>query len=126
MAAISTTLMTFLPPGDTFRCFRSPSDGGTEFLIQTPLPQYSINGVGFMAAKAGEAGFREAAKQAAAQAAKSGGKVGAIYVETPANPTNGLVDIAVAHEISEGMKTAAGRPPVIVDNTFLGRSGRSR
>ena len=118
MAAISTTLMTFLRPGDTF-VFSEPVYGGTEFLIHTLLPQYSINGVGFMA-EAGEAGFREAAKQAAAQAAKSGGKVGAIYVETPANPTNGLVDIAVAREISEGMKTAAGRPPVIVDNTFLG------
>ena len=118
MAAISTTLMTFLRPGDTF-VFSEPVYGGTEFLIHTLLPQYGINGVGFMA-EAGEAGFREAAKQAAAQAAKSGGKVGAIYVETPANPTNGLVDIAVAREISEGMKTAAGRPPVIVDNTFLG------
>lgn len=118
MAAISTTLMTFLRPGDTF-VFSEPVYGGTEFLIHTLLPQYGINGVGFMA-EAGEAGFREAAKQAAAQAAKSGGKVGAIYVETPANPTNGLVDIVVAREISEGMKTAAGRPPVIVDNTFLG------
>jgi methionine-gamma-lyase len=118
MAAISTTLMTFLRPGDTF-VFSEPVYGGTEFLIHTLLPQYGINGVGFMA-EAGEAGFREAAKQAAAQAAKSCGKVGAIYVETPANPTNGLVDIAVAREISEGMKTAAGRPPVIVDNTFLG------
>jgi methionine-gamma-lyase len=118
MAAISTTLMTFLRPGDSF-VFSEPVYGGTEFLIHTLLPQFGISGVGFMA-EAGEAGFREAAKQAAAQATKSGGKVGAIYVETPANPTNGLVDIAVAREISEGMKTAAGRPPVIVDNTFLG------
>ena len=118
MAAISTTLMTFLRPGDSF-VFSEPVYGGTEFLIHTLLPQFAINGVGFMA-EAGEAGLREAAKQAAAQAAKSGGKVGAIYVETPANPTNGLVDIAVAREIAESLKGQAGRPPVIVDNTFLG------
>ena len=118
MAAISTTLMTFLRPGDSF-VFSEPVYGGTEFLIHTLLPQYGINGVGFMA-EAGEAGFREAAKQAVAQAARSGGKVGAIYVETPANPTNGLVDIVVAREIAESLKGPAGRPPVIVDNTFLG------
>ena len=118
MAAISTTLMTFLRPGDSF-VFSEPVYGGTEFLIHTLLPQYGINGVGFMA-EGGEASFREAAKQATAQAAKSGGRVGAIYVETPANPTNGLVDIAVAREISESLAGPAGRPPVIVDNTFLG------
>ncbi|HPI46789.1 MAG TPA: cystathionine gamma-synthase family protein [Hyphomonadaceae bacterium] len=118
MAAISTTLMTFLRPGDSF-VFSEPVYGGTEFLIHTILPQFGAHGVGFMA-EGGEAGFREAAKQAAALAAKNGGKVGAIYVETPANPTNGLVDICVAREISETLKGSSGRPPVIVDNTFLG------
>ena len=118
MAAISTTLMTFLRPGDTF-VFSEPVYGGTEFLVHTILPQFGVKGVGFMA-EAGADGFREAAKAAAAQAAQSGGKVGVIYVETPANPTNGLVDIALAREISETLKGPGGRPPVIVDNTFLG------
>ena len=118
MAAISTTLMTFLRPGDTF-VFSEPVYGGTEFLVHTILPQFGVHGVGFMA-EAGADGFREAAKTAAAQAAQSGGKVGVIYIETPANPTNGLVDIALAREISESLKGPAGRPPVIVDNTFLG------
>ncbi len=118
MAAISTTLMTFLRPGDSF-VFSEPVYGGTEFLVHNILPQFGAQGVGFMA-EAGEAGFREAGKQAAALAAKLGGKVGAIYVETPANPTNGLVDIAVAREISESLRGPNGRPPVIVDNTFLG------
>lgn len=118
MAAISTTLMTFLRPGDTF-VFSEPVYGGTEFLVHTLLPQFGIKGVGFMAEDGADA-FREAAKQASALAAETGGKVGAIYIETPANPTNGLVDIAIGREISESLKGASGRPPVIVDNTFLG------
>lgn len=118
MAAISTTLMTFLRPGDSF-VFSEPVYGGTEFLVHTILPQFGATGVGFMA-ESGEAGFREAAKQAAALAAKNGGKVGAVYIETPANPTNGLVDIKLAREIAESLKGPTGRPPVIVDNTFLG------
>ncbi len=118
MAAISTTLMTFLRPGDSF-VFSEPVYGGTEFLVHNILPQFGVKGVGFMA-EAGEVGFREAAMAAVAKAAQGGGKVGAVYLETPANPTNGLVDIALAREISESLASPAGRPPVIVDNTFLG------
>lgn len=118
MASISTTLMTFLRPGDSF-VFSEPVYGGTEYLVHNILPQYGAKGVGFMA-EGGADAFREAVRKAAAFAAKSGGKVGAIYVETPANPTNGLVDISLARELSESLKGPAGRPPVIVDNTFLG------
>jgi methionine-gamma-lyase len=118
MAAISTSLMTFLRPGDSF-VFSEPVYGGTEFLVHNILPQFGVKGVGFMA-EAGETGFREAAMAALAKAAHSGGKVGALYIETPANPTNGLVDIALARKISESLASPAGRPPVIVDNTFLG------
>ncbi len=118
MAAISTTLMTFLRPGDTF-VFSEPVYGGTEYLVHNILPQFGARGVGFMA-EGGADAFRAAAAEAAVLAAKTGGKVGAVYVETPANPTNGLVDIALARELSESLKGPAGRPPVIVDNTFLG------
>lgn len=118
MAAISTTLLTFLRPGDSF-LFSEPVYGGTEFLIHHILPQFGVTGAGFMA-EHGAAGFRKAAEAAQAKATQSGGRVGAIYVETPANPTNGMVDIALARQISEGLASTAGRPPVIVDNTFLG------
>ncbi len=118
MAAISTTLMTFLRPGDTF-VFSEPVYGGTEFLIHNIMPQYGVKGVGFMA-EHGEKGLRDAAEAAATLAAERGGKVGAIYVETPANPTNGLVDIALARDVAGRVNGAGPRPPVIVDNTFLG------
>jgi methionine-gamma-lyase len=118
MAAISTSLMTFLRPNDSF-VFSEPVYGGTEYLVHNILPQFGVKGVGFMA-EGGETAFREAAMAATAKAAQSGGKVGAVYLETPANPTNGLIDIALARQISESLATPAGRPPVIVDNTFLG------
>jgi methionine-gamma-lyase len=118
MAAISTAMWTFVRPGDSF-IFSEPVYGGTEYLVHNILPQFGATGVGFMA-EAGEAGMRDAAQSAAALAAKTGGKVGAVYIETPANPTNGLVDIRLARDVSEALATPAGRPPVIVDNTFLG------
>jgi methionine-gamma-lyase len=64
----------------------------------------------------------EAAEQAMAKAAASGGRVCLILVETPANPTNSLVDLRLMREVSEmiGARQKGGRPPVAVDNTFLG------
>ncbi|MBI1358739.1 MAG: cystathionine gamma-synthase family protein [Alphaproteobacteria bacterium] len=118
MAAISTAMWSYLRPRDTF-VFSEPVYGGTEFLVHNILPQFGIEGVGFMA-ESGADGFREAAQKAVALAGKTGGRVGVIYVETPANPTNGLVDIALARQLSESMATPAGRPAVLVDNTFLG------
>ncbi len=41
-----------------------------------------------------------------------------LYIETPANPTNGLVDLAAARAIADKMRDR--RPAIIVDNTMLG------
>jgi methionine-gamma-lyase len=64
----------------------------------------------------------EAASNASKLAGESGGRVCLIIVETPANPTNSLVDLALMRDISEqiGARQSGGRPPVVVDNTFLG------
>jgi methionine-gamma-lyase len=56
----------------------------------------------------------------AAGEARRLGRVGALFLETPANPTNALVDISAAREISEELAVDGRRPPVIVDNTILG------
>ena len=58
--------------------------------------------------------------QIAAEKARKSGSVAAIYVETPANPTNGIVDIAAARVLAEHLATDGRRLPLIVDNTFLG------
>jgi methionine-gamma-lyase len=114
MAAISTTLWTFLRPGDVL-VHSEPLYGGTEFLVHNILPQFGIRPEGFGTGGAGRS------LDAAIEAAKAYGRVAVIYVETPANPTNGLVDIASCAEVASNLARKSGhRPPVIVDNTFLG------
>ena len=49
------------------------------------------------------------------------GNVALIYLESPANPTNALVDIeAVAASRDAIFADAAEKPPIAIDNTFLG------
>jgi methionine-gamma-lyase len=63
----------------------------------------------------------QAATRAAALAREGGGRICLLMTETPANPTNSVVDLALMREVSEHIgRGQAGRPPVLVDNTFLG------
>lgn len=49
------------------------------------------------------------------------GNVALIYLESPANPTNALVDIqAVAASRDAIFANAPALPPIAIDNTFLG------
>jgi methionine-gamma-lyase len=113
MAAISTALLAYLRPGDVILQSR-PIYGGTETLIHSILPEFGISQVAFEA----EHGVEDMRR--AAEEAKKKGRVGAIFIETPANPTNALVDIAAARKVSEMLAIEGRRPPVIVDNTMLG------
>jgi methionine-gamma-lyase len=113
MAAISTCLWAFLRPGDVV-LQSQPIYGGTETLIRSILPEFGVKQVGF------EAEHGVAAMRAAADEAKAAGRIAAIFLETPANPTNALVDIAEARRISDSVASGGKRPPVIVDNTMLG------
>lgn len=114
MAAISTTLLSFLQPGNVL-VHSEPLYGGTEFLIHNVLPRFGIERAGFVA------GVRDRGLDDAIQEAAKKGNVGAIYIETPANPTNDLVDIRRCAEVARVLGGKNGhRPLVIVDNTFLG------
>ncbi len=118
MAAISTALWAYVRPGGVL-VHSEPVYGGTEYLIRHILPQFGVQSVGFNA-EDGAAGMDAAFAEAKCIAAENGGRVDAILLETPANPTNGLVDIAQARKHSESLLNDGRRPPVIVDNTFLG------
>ncbi|MFZ4121411.1 MAG: cystathionine gamma-synthase family protein [Caulobacterales bacterium] len=114
MGAISTVLWAYLRPGDVV-LQSQPIYGGTETLIDKVLSEFGIQQVSFFV----EDGVK-GMKAAMAKAQKLG-RVGLIFLETPANPTNGLVDIAAARDLSDELETADGkRPPVVVDNTMLG------
>jgi methionine-gamma-lyase len=120
MSAISTALWAYVRPGDVI-LMSQPLYGGTETLIEKTLPAFGVKAVSFTRGHE-RAAIREAAALASTRAAESGGRVCLVMTETPANPTNGLVDLALMREVSEeiGKRQSGGRPPVLVDNTFLG------
>lgn len=114
MAAIATSLFSLARPGDVI-LHSEPVYGGTEFLLHNILPQFGVRRVGFAAGGGSEALER------AGQEARAAGRVAAVYVETPANPTNALVDIAACARMARELADGDGRRPlVLVDNTFLG------
>lgn len=113
MAAISTTAMTFLRPGDLL-VFSEPSYGGTEFLFHEVLPQFGIRVRCFRSSK-GEAGLRQVLQEE-----DNAERLRMIYVETPSNPTNDLVDIQACHRVAAELSTGERRVVLAVDNTFLG------
>ena len=114
MAAIFTALMSVADPGQSVLRSR-PLYGGTETLFDTLLARLGIASAGF------SDGGDPAAVRAAAEQALAKGPLAAIYVETPANPTNSVVDLdlmaTIAAEIAERQ---GARPLIIVDNTLLG------
>jgi len=114
MAAISTCLFATCRPGDVV-VHSTPVYGGSDYLLEKVLPEFGIRTVGF------QAGTGREPRHAAVEAARKLGRVAAIFVETPANPTNGLVDLADCAALADELgRTQGSRPPVIVDNTFLG------
>ncbi|WP_407146511.1 cystathionine gamma-synthase family protein [Bradyrhizobium sp. ORS 86] len=114
MSAISTTVLAFARPGDVI-LHSQPLYGGTETLFAKTLAGLSIEAVGFAD------GIDEATMRAAAEEAMRKGRASMIFIETPANPTNGLVDIALTRRIADMIGKTQGHTPVIAcDNTLLG------
>jgi methionine-gamma-lyase len=112
MAAIATTLMEILNPGDVV--FHSePLYGGTDYLLKRVLPRFGIQPLGF---KAGCS--REEMELTLAESGKAE-RLSAIFFETPANPTNTLIDIRECADLAA--KYSSDRKVLVaVDNTFLG------
>src|SRR6478735_8064017 len=91
MSAIATTLWTYLRPNDVV-LISQPLYGGTETLIEKTLPNFGIRAVGVSEACDRDAVMSTAAR-ALALAREHGGRVALIMTESPANPTNSLVDL---------------------------------
>jgi methionine-gamma-lyase len=106
MAAISTLFLTFCQPGATF-VYTVPLYGGTQHLVHQLLEPLGMKGIPVMA------GDTEAIARAIAGAVN----LRLVLVETPANPTLTMTDIAAA---SAAARAHPDRPLVAVDNTFLG------
>lgn len=113
MAAISTTVLSFLRPGQVV-AFPEPIYGGTEYLFHEILPQFGIECVCFPASE-GLAGLERVLDEEDHR-----DNLRMIFVETPSNPTNDLMDIEGCARVAEACSTEERKVLVAVDNTFLG------
>jgi methionine-gamma-lyase len=113
MAAISTTLLAYARPGDVI-LYSRPLYGGSDHLLHHFFSQYGVTALPM------EAGVPLAEIEAGLIQAVAGRPVAALLIETPANPTNALVDIRAVSALARRLRQGDRRPVVVVDNTFLG------
>jgi methionine-gamma-lyase len=113
MAAITTTVFTFVRPGDLF-VYASPVYGGTDHFFNHVLPQFGIKVVKFFPGDSELDILKKIEHEA------PGMKPAMIYVETPGNPVNSLIDLDMVRDMASGFSTFEKDCLMVVDNTFLG------
>src|ERR1700712_3713510 len=86
MAAISTVLLSLVQPGDVI-VHSSPLYAATESLIGKVLGRFGVRFLDF------PAGATREDIEAVLHRARAEGPIALIYLESPANPTNALVDV---------------------------------
>ena len=94
MAAITTSLLAVVQPGDVI-LQSQPLYGGTETLLLGLFKRLGIDSIHF------ENGCDADSVRAAIAQVPTGRRIAAIYVETPSNPTNTIVDIALLAHIAQ-------------------------
>ena len=112
MSAIATLFLAMVKPGDTI-VHSGPLYAATETLIARILGKFGVHWVDF------PAGATREEIDAVLQKASSG-NVALIYLESPANPTNVLVDVKAVAASRDAIFTGDTKPPIAIDNTFLG------
>ena len=112
MSAIATLFLAMVRPGDTI-VHSGPLYAATETLIARILGRFGVHWLDFPAGATREEIDAVLLKAAA-------GRVALIYLESPANPTNALVDIEAVAASRDAIFTGADKPPIAIDNTFLG------
>lgn len=113
MGAITTVLLEFLHPGDLL-VHSTPLYGGADHFIRHFLPKQGIHTLEF------HPGHSEEELAALIQTSGLADKLAMIYVETPANPTNALYDLAVCRKVADQFSSPVRRALVAVDNTYMG------
>ena len=113
MSAISTVLLQFLKPGDVL-LYSMPTYGGTDHFITHFLKKIGVESIGFRPDQKKEEIIRLVEDSGKSE------KLTLIYVETPANPTNALIDIEMCKEIATHFENLDKRIHLAVDNTYMG------
>lgn len=113
MSAISTVLLEFLKPGDLL-VYSSPTYGGTDHFINHFLPKIGVHTLGFTS------DMDENALTTLIEQSGMGDKLAHMHIETPANPTNSLIDITMCRRVADKFVTATKPVTIAVDNTYMG------
>lgn len=103
MAAINTVFLTYLRPGDLI-LYSTPAYGGTAKILESLFTELGVT----------TRTFRSDADERDLGELIGDGSLAMVYVETPANPTNDIFDIALAGRVAH-----AHDARLVVDNTFL-------
>ena len=113
MSAISTVLLEFLKPGDLL-VYSNPVYGGTDHFINHFLPSIGVSVLGVQP--------NQNASEVKEMIEKSGKatKLAMIYMETPGNPTNDLIDIQSFSDLAKHFSTDEKKVFTAVDNTYMG------
>lgn len=116
MTAICVLFLAFCSAGDVI-VHSGPLYAASEGFIARTLSRFGVTYLDFPAG-ATRAELEDVLNRANAQAAGQGGKVAMVYLESPANPTNVLVDVEAVRDARD---TVLGADcPIAIDNTFLG------
>jgi methionine-gamma-lyase len=113
MSAIATLFLSMVKPGDTI-VHSGPLYAATETLIARILGRFGVKWLDF------PAGATREEIDAVLTKARESGDVALIYLESPANPTNALVDVEAVRASRDAIFTGDNKPPIAIDNTFLG------
>lgn len=113
MSAISTVLLEFLKPGDLL-VYSNPVYGGTDHFIQHFLDKIGVHTLGVHPDESTETIID------LINATGKADKLSLIFLETPANPTNEIVDIESYKNIADHFSTEEKQVLLAVDNTYMG------
>jgi methionine-gamma-lyase len=118
MSAIATLLLAHVSMNDVI-VHSGPLYAATETLIARILSRFGATYVDFPA-EASREEMDAILVRAKKMAEDQGGKVAMVYLESPANPTNALVDVQAMRAATDAAFAEGARPPIAIDNTFLG------
>lgn len=113
MSAISTVLLEFLKPGDLL-VYSNPVYGGTDHFIKHFLAKIGVHTLGV------HPNEDLATIIKLIEATDKADHLALIYLETPANPTNDIVDIESYKNIANHFSTDKKQVLLAVDNTYMG------
>ncbi len=116
MTAICVLMMAYVSQGDVI-VHSGPLYAASEGFVAKVLAKFGVTYIDFPAGATREE-LDDVLKRAKKQANAGGGKVAMIYLESPANPTNALVDIEAVKEARDA--NLKWDCPIAIDNTFLG------